>query len=1522
MLMKKLFLPLFFCLMGFSVAQAQLPNGSVAPDFTVTDLNGNSINLYTLLNAGKTVYIDVFATWCGPCWNYKNTGALETIWNTYGPSGTNEAYVIAIEADGSTNLACLYGPSGCVGGTQGNWVNGTNHPIVDDPSFNNLYNINYYPTIYMICPDSKKIYETGQLSATGLWARRSQYCAPPPFETSVSSVTDVRCFGTASGAISINVSGAVAPYTYLWSNNATTKNISNLVANNYTCTVTASNGTTTVLGPITVNGPSAALSVGLSESTPLGCNGIFGSLTVEAAGGWGSYNYTWSNGILEPEINGLVAGNYTVTVVDNFNCSKTEVFTVSPAVYPQAVVGASGAINCTLPVVQLNGTASSNGPNYSYLWTASNGGNIVSGANTLTPNVNAGGIYSLKVTDTENNCSANAATTVIANLTLPTASAGPAQSITCSQSNATLQGTGSSGNNFSYLWTATNGGNISVGANTLTPTVNAIGTYTLRVTNATNGCTNTAATTVTGTAAPVLNTTSGAITCVAPTLTLAATTNASNPAFSWTGPNGFTSNVQSPVVNIAGAYNLQVTDAVTGCTSTATSAVAANNSLPGAGATGGALTCVVNSVTLVATTADTNAVFAWTGPNNFNSAIQNPVVNTEGTYSLVVTNPLNGCSSTATAPVALNNAAPGSAIATAGNLNCNNAQVQLDGTASSQGSNFTYNWTSANGNIVSGANTLTPVVNMPGTYLLHVSNTQNGCTATANTNIIQNQAVAASIANQSNVSCNGALNGTATAASIGGNGTYNYLWSNGGNVATISNLAAGTYQLVVTDGEGCTAATAVTIAQPELLNANASATAQSANGVNDGSANATPIGGTAGYNYLWNNAATTATINGLAPGTYTVTVTDQNTCTSVQSVSVNAFNCTLAASVAAVNVTCFGANNGIANVNLTGAANPVTYQWNNGATTASVSNLSAGTYTVNVIDGNNCPAILNATIVEPVALSANATANAETFAGANNGTASANPVGGNAPFTYSWNNGATTQSISGLAPGTYTVAVTDGNGCSTQQTTIVNAFACAVSAQPVVLNASCAGISNGTVALVLNNGAAPYNYIWSNGSTAATQVNLTAGTYSATVTDANGCEISATATVAEPLPFTPVSVAVQNPVCPGEASGVATATITGGTAPYTYNWSNGATGSQVQSLAPGAYTVSVSDANNCPTTGTVNVVATDNVPPSLSVQNATVALNANGVVTLNLNALSGLAFDNCSIVSTAITPASFDCDQLGQQTVSVVVSDAAGLTATATATVTVVDNSAPVVTCPNSLTRCAEDNIVAYPAPVSIDNCLLAAGGQWSLESGLPSGSEFPVGVTTQVYAFRDASGNAGTCSFEVVITTPVSFEPAVVVNDIGGQGVGSISLSFVGGTAPLSFTWTFEGQVVGNTQNLTGLNAGIYSVVITDASECIYEQKNIEVFNTSAIKEPVWLSGIRMQPNPTNGITNIIFEAPVASDLDISVVDQTGRIVLRQNADHTSNIQLDCTNLPAGMYSVRFSTEGETGVRKLVITK
>lgn len=237
--------------------KAQLPDGSTAPDFTFTDMSGNTQNLYTYLNAGKVVVIDISATWCGPCWSYHNSNALENFYNQYGPPGTNQAMVLFIEGDNATTDPCMSGPSGCTGGSQGNWLSGTPYPMCNPSpvaTFNSGYQIGYFPTMYLICPD-KKTTKVDQYTTVQLYNTMMAKCPPPTAAidagisgvitpngiscgTSFIPVVTVRNFGSSpltSCTVNYQVDANPAQ-TFAWSGNLTTGQTANATLPSVTTT--------------------------------------------------------------------------------------------------------------------------------------------------------------------------------------------------------------------------------------------------------------------------------------------------------------------------------------------------------------------------------------------------------------------------------------------------------------------------------------------------------------------------------------------------------------------------------------------------------------------------------------------------------------------------------------------------------------------------------------------------------------------------------------------------------------------------------------------------------------------------------------------------------------------------------------------------------------------------------------------------------------------------------------------------------------------------------------------------------------------------------------------------------------------------------------------------------------------------------------------------------------------------------------------------------------------------------------
>jgi hypothetical protein len=251
----------------------------------------------------------------------------------------------------------------------------------------------------------------------------------------------------------------------------------------------------------------------------------------------------------------------------------------------------------------------------------------------------------------------------------------------------------------------------------------------------------------------------------------------------------------------------------------------------------------------------------------------------------------------------------------------------------------------------------------------------------------------------------------------------------------------------------------------------------------------------------------------LVAGTYTVTATDAGGCTKSSSVTITQPTA-VSATVTNTNVTCNGGTNGSLVVTATGGTAPYTYAWNNGRTSATNTGLAAGTYTVTVTSTGGCTITRSGTVTQPSAVTATLSSVSVTCNGGNTGSANVTATGGTAPYTYSWNTGASTSTISGLSAGTYIVTVRDANGCISVFTGTVNQPT-QLTASGTVTQPSSAINTDGSIALTVNGGTSPYTFNWSNGANTPQLGNIGIGTYTVTITDANGCTLVQTFSVTQ-----------------------------------------------------------------------------------------------------------------------------------------------------------------------------------------------------------------------------------------------------------------------------------------------------------------------------------------------------------------------------------------------------------------------
>ncbi len=1032
---------------------------------------------------------------------------------------------------------------------------------------------------------------------------------PTAITVTVTVDNNVSCTGGNDGAATAVAQGGTPGYTFQWDNLFVGQTVNNLSAGQYSVTATDINGCTGVQTFFIVE-PGLALAGAINQVTNVSCAGLSdGSANISMFPNSGTppYTYLWSDGQMTVNAIGLAQGNYDVTITDSNGC---ELFLNTAITEPAPILltGSATLENCnmtdgTATVAPAGGTAP-----YIIQWDAA-----ANNQNTLTATGLASGTYQATVTDS-NSCTSTTSISVADNCggctltvsvtgvdeTCPGACDGTAMAV---PSNGTAP--------FSYTWSV--------------PTINTpmignlcVGIYTVTVVDA-QACVATVSITINGPMSLSATVTSTPTTCagVDGTATAMVTGGTLPYGFQWDSATG--NQTTATAVGLAvGSYSLTVTDG-NGCMTFGQANVTDGcvcNLLATTTVTNATCAGSDGTATAVGTLGTMPYTYMWDA-NTGNQTTMTAVGLNIGTYVVTISD-ANGCISTAQAAIADGCVCTLTATAIATNATC----AGSDGTATAVGTlgtmPYTYMWDANTGN----QTTMTATGLAIGGYVVTITDA-NGCTAIAQTAVADGcNCTLATTTTFTNTTCAG-NDGTATAIATGGTMPYFYLWdAAAGNQTTMTatGLPVGVYSVTVADVNGCIALGQVGISDGCVCTLTSTITTTNATCAgSDGTATAVPAGGTMPYTYMWDantGNQTTATAVGLPIGGYVVTITDANGCTSINQAGIaDGCVCALTATGNTQSETCFG-NDGTATVVAALGTMPYVYQWDAAAgnqTTQTAVGLTAGSYSVLVTDANACTTSIivqvtnncNCTIVVSVGTT-NATC------GDASGTATANPAGGTAPYTFQWSNSAVGQVISGLVPGTYFVTVSDGSGCSTVGSQTVGDSG-SINAQATGTDLTCNGDNSGS-ATATNTGV---TYNWSNGGTTATINGLPAGNY--TVTVASGtCTDMTTVTINEPAALVANIIAVDDEC--SQNGGTANGTAFGGVQPYTYLWDNGSTMQSIGGLTSGSYTVTVTDANGCTSVDTEAVVSAANGPVLSSTQTNVTCSGANdGAVDLTVN---------------------------------------------------------------------------------------------------------------------------------------------------------------------------------------------------------------------------------------------------------------------------------------------------------------
>ncbi len=1296
------------------------------------------------------------------------------------------------------------------------------------------------------------------------------------------AVTDVSCLGLSDGGIDLGFTGGLAPFNIDWDQAPDVEDPSGLTAGDYNVTVTDDNGCS-VTGATTINEP-ALLEVGVN-ATLTECNGSTGQLFTTVTGGSTVDTYMWDGGasaVADPQ--GLSVGTYNVTVTDINGCIALGQGMIAEPAAPQgtSAVNDVSCFDANDGSITISMTSAGT---FTYAWSDPALDSNSSNSN-LAPNT-----YSVTVTD-QNNCTEEFSETIIQ----PTAITGAVitTATECFGQNngqAEITPTGGSGTGYMYQWCS--------GEDQSTANMLLAGACSVTVSDDT-GCEVVFPFNIDD--APVLDANVAAVVDLAcnndglGAIDLNVQGGTGNLEYNWTGGTIGTS-IQDPTNLEAGIYTVEIEDD-NGCTVQVTN-IQVNEpaALQITSSTDDASCNLSNGTIEVNVSGGTGTIdYNWT-PTLPNSGSHLGTV-ASGTYFLEIEDD-NGCLLLDTVEVLEPNALAvasevGSMLSCFGDSD-GTASVVINGGSAP----YTYDWGAASPDDSPSISGLSE-----GTYNVEVTDF-DGCIINASATVAQPSAVAITLVASVDPACDaatGSIDITASGGTVAGD--YSYEW-NGGTFSTedISSLLTGNYIIEVTDDNGCTAQESFGIQAPNSFSPEPTGVDVTCNGQGNGSISIAIPDGSGDFTYAWSSPAIGNTPNAtnLTPNLYTVTITDNVTgCINSESVDI-VEPLAIALSGQEVDPSCLN-NNGSISASISGGTGMLGLNWTGpnsfSASTASISNLEAGDYVLEVLDSNNCPANLLVTLELPELPMLSVIPSNVVCFGENTGSIQALGTTVNGSLIYNWSDPAITgnpQIATGLSTGVYNVTITDDESCTAEVLNISITEPPLVTLSSIETLSDC-DVDNGSINLTPGGGVGMYTYAWSDPTFPATQsqMNVGPGNYTATVFDGNGCEAQVLSTVSTPNAAS-LMPTITDATCFNENSGSISLMVNGTNGPYNFLWDN--TNQMVANptnLGAGTYSVTVSDNDGCETFGTYDILEGTEIIVS-AVPSPALCSDPNGSIALTIDSGTGpFTFDWADpAVADIANPTGLTN---GQYEVTVYDANNCSFTDTyilsdpaATQTITNQDNN----DCFQDTDGQASIEILAGSAPYDIT---------WTDDTGTvistttlnANGPDQITGLAAGTYTVEILDANGCPDIRQFIIEEPTELVAVAVASQASVSCFGDMDGSAIaqpsGGTAPYSFLWNDGNN--SNTAEVFGLGGDqTYNVIITDDNGCT-EEADI------SIDEPELFVA-------TESFTGLDCKNDVNATISITTAGgNSGTISYDWNQNQYDNLS-DLTGLGAGTYIV-----------------